>query len=504
MKALALFLLSLTMSNATVAQLSVDSLQAKIDDIRLPELTDSVKTNWQRVDSVRKDFNLKADSLRNSYQRSIDVIDAQTGKIRHEIDSLNNLKLPSNKLIHKLDSLSQLHQKVEKDFNGKVDQLKSKTIGNLDKIEMTPEMKGPVEEFTQKINGFGVTNNDFVKIPSLQLPGYSIPKIDELGNLPSTDKITGLANLPSANKITGLGNIRKTDAPLGNIGDVTKQVEGLGSDVKNVSQGNLNEVKEIPKAAEAQVAKMAGVDELQKQSGIVDGYKQKLATMNDADAIKQQGMDMVQKEAMNHFAGKEKELQAAMDKMSKYKSKYNSVSSLKDLPKRPPNVMKGKPFIERVVPGVFLQFQLKNSWLFDVNPYTGYKLSGRFIPGIGWNQRFVYDNKAATWFSRSRIYGPRAFIDFKVGKGFLIHFEQEAMNTYVPSRFHQNTDLGKREWVWSTMVGMKKIYKIYKNLNGTVLIQYNLTNQYFKTPYLDKLNSRMGFEYVLKRKGKKN
>jgi hypothetical protein len=487
-----LSILFLLLANIALAQQSIDSLQTKIDNIALPELPDSLRVNWQSVESIRNDFNSKADSLTNSYRQSVGVIDRQTGKMQHQIDSLNSLKVPNNSVTHKLDSLNQTRQKIEADFSEKVGQLKSKTIGKLDKIEMTPEMKGPVGEFTQKINGFSVANNGLVKIPALQVPGYSLPKIDGLGNLPSTDKIAGLGNLP------------KIQTPLGNVSDVTKQVEGLGSDIKNISQGNLSEVKDIPKAAEAQVGKIAGVDELQKQSGIADGYKQRLGTLNDAGAMKQQGMDLAKKEAVNHFAGKEKELKTAMDKMSKYKSKYSSVSSVKNLPKRPPNAMKGKPFIERVVPGVFLQFQLKNAWLFDLNPYAGYKLSGRFIPGIGWNQRFVYDNKASVWFSRSRIYGPRVFIDFKVGKGFLLHLEQEAMNTYVPSRFHKNTDLGKREWVWSTMIGMKKTYKIYKNLKGTVLIQYNLTNHYFKTPYLDKLNSRMGFEYVLKTRKKKN
>jgi hypothetical protein len=53
------------------------------------------------------------------------------------------------------------------------------------------------------------------------------------------------------------------------------------------------------------------------------------------------------------------------------------------------------------------------------------------------------------------------------------------------------------------MMGMKKSYKIYKNLNGTVLLQYNFVNKYFKTPYVDRLNSRVGFEYRLRKKQRK-
>jgi hypothetical protein len=40
--------------------------------------------------------------------------------------------------------------------------------------------------------------------------------------------------------------------------------------------------------------------------------------------------------AINHFAGKEEVLQAAMDKMSKLKQKYTELNNLKDVPKRKP------------------------------------------------------------------------------------------------------------------------------------------------------------------------
>ena len=104
---------------------------------------------------------------------------------------------------------------------------------------------------------------------------------------------------------------------------------------------------------------------------------------------------------------------------------------------------------------------------------------------------------------RSRIFGPRAYVDFKLGKGFIAHVEGECMDTFVPSTLLGNPDNGNREWVWSVMTGIKKEYKIYKNLKGTALIQYNLFNRYYKAPYVDRLNSRIGFEYVLKKNKKR-
>ncbi len=189
-----------------------------------------------------------------------------------------------------------------------------------------------------------------------------------------------------------------------------------------------------------------------------------------------------------------------MDKIAKYKQKYSSVSSIKDLPKRPPNAMKGKPFIERIVPGLYLQYQQKGYYLLDINPYAGYKLGGRITAGLGWNYRVVLNKNYHPGSRRAVIFGPRSYGDFKLGKGFIAHLEVETMNSFVPSVLTGNPDAGQREWVWSCMTGIKKEYRIYKNLKGTALIQYNLFNKLYKAPYVDRLNSRIGFEYVLKKK----
>jgi hypothetical protein len=460
---------------------AVDSLQGRVDAIVLIEMPDSVRAAWQRVDSIRNNFNAKADSIRSVYDRSIGVIEAQQNKLQHKIDSLSSLKRPSNRYAQKLDSLNQKKTQVISDLNSGIGKLKEKTTGKLGKIEVTAGMQGPVSEFTGKINNFNVSDQSLVKLPALEMPGYSLPKIDGIDGL------------------NGLGNLPKIEAPLGNAGDISKQINGLGSDVKNITQGNLNEVKQIPQSIEQQASKIDGIKELQKESAVMDGYKEQLSQLQNPEGPQQQGQAMIQKEAINHFAGKEKELQAAMRKIAKYKSKYASVSSLKDLPRHPPNAMKGKPFIERLVPGVYLQYQIKNARLFDMNPYAGYRISGRFTSGLGWNQRFAYEKHIRQWINALRVFGPRAYVDAGVGRGFILHLNVEAMNTFVP--FHSK-DGGQREWVWSTMVGMKKQYKIYKNLNGTVLMQYNLINKYFKTPYVDRLNSRIGFEYVLKKRQK--
>jgi hypothetical protein len=450
--------------------------QQKLINMQLPQMPDSLKTSWLTVDSIRTEFNNAADSLQTGYQHSIGKIETERNTIQHQIDSLENIGLPSNKFTQKLDSLTTKKREIDDHFSEQSTKLKSKTIGNLDKVEMTPELRQQVDGLTGKVNDFNPLKNDFSKIPVVQVRGYQLPKLSSTGDFPGIQ------------------------TPLENIADLSKNAGAVGEDIKNITSGNLNDVKHIPQAIEQQALKNDGIQQLQKSSQLVNNYKEQVSKLSSAEGLQQQGTDMLKKETLNHFAGKDNELKAAMDRMSTYKQKYSSVKSIKDLPRRPPNAMKGKPFIERLVPGAWLQFQVKNAWLIDVNPYVGYKISGRFTTGIGWNQRYGYERKFARQLQNTGIWGPRAFLDFKLGRGFIGHLEQEVMNTLVPANLAARPEVIKREWVWSTMLGVKKQYRIYKNLNGTVLIQYNLFNPNFKAPYLDRLNSRMGLEYVLRKK----
>jgi hypothetical protein len=489
------------------AQTRTDSLKQKLTT--LPDLPDSTaKASLQKVDSITHQFNIQADSLKNQYTVSMAKIDAESQSLNHKIDSLNNLKLPANQYTQKLDSLNKVRHKTTEGFTSKLDKLKGKTTGKLNAVELTPGINDQVKKITQQVNGTDITS-DFVKIPSLDAKGLQVPEIEGLNGLKDltgkAGEIGKLGSLPTTEgAIPAVGNaLPKVDTPLGDLKGVTDQAKGLQGDVKSITEGNLKDVKQLPETLESQASKIDGVADLQKQSGMVDEYKSKLDPLKNPEAGKEKVAEMAKEVAIDHFAGKQEQLKAAMDKIAKYKQKYSSVSSLKDLPKRPPNAMKGKPFVERFLPGIYLQYQQKNGHLIDVNPYASYKLSGRFTTGIGWNQRFVYNNVKNHWDPQKRIYGPRAFVDFGIGKGFIVHLETEMMNSFVPSTFLGNPDTGSRQWVWGMATGMKKEYKIYKNLKGTVLLQYNLFNPYFKSPYIDRLNSRIGFEYVLKKKVKK-
>ncbi len=476
---------------ATSAAESLDSL--RLDSLSFDPLPDSVVALYQKADSIRQEFNTQVTELQKEYTETTAAIDQKIAGINHTIDSLGQLNLPTEHLLQKRDSLAQLIQQTESKFTSKLDALKSKTTEKLDGLDLPPEYKEPLTAITSKMDAINLNSGG---LPNFEIDGYSLDLgVEGIGNV--TD------NAPNIGKLGEVIDAPDLDKSLGEVGEVTEQLKGYQEDISNITEGNLDEVKALPETIEQKAAEHAGISELEKGAGELGAYQEQLEALGDAESAKEKAVETAKKVAIDHFAGKEEKLKAAMEQMAKYKQRYSSVQSIKDLPKRPPNAMKGKPFVERLVPGLFFQFQQRYYNLFDFNPSIGYRISRRFTAGAGWNQRVAYDRRRHAWSDIGVIYGPRVYVDFRLKRGFIAHIDSELMNTFVPSVIGGNPEVGHREWVWGMMTGIKKEYKVYKNLRGTVLLQYNLFNRKFKAPYADRLNSRIGVEYQIKKRKRK-
>jgi hypothetical protein len=74
------------------------------------------------------------------------------------------------------------------------------------------------------------------------------------------------------------------------------------------------------------------------------------------------------------------------------------------------------------------------------------------------------------------------------------------MNTRLPPQFASgNADPDSREWVYSTMAGVKKEYRFLGKVKGTMMLLYNLHDPQHRSPYVDKLMVRFGFEFARKK-----
>ncbi len=456
------------------------------------------KANHQ-VDSIESSFYQRTDSLKTAYKGRFSKLDSVQSRLQLKVDSLTTLKLPSNGLTQKLDSLNKLREKTSAGFEKKIQSIKDQTARKLEKLDLPPEVNDKVTAVTKNIQG--------ANISTLGVSSSPLQKVNDLG------KLNGLPNVDLNNPSLGITeNVSDTKA-LGGVSDakqltrnvsqlktVTGKVGEYSNEAEQIGKGNLGEAKNIPKVAEERAVKLSGIKEMENQTKGLEEYKGMTSKAQDSEALKKEAMEKAKKVAVNHFAGKEEQLKAAMEKVSKYKQKYSSLNGTSELSKKPRNKMHGKPLIERIVPGVAIQIQSKGeNFLVDFNPYAGYRITGRIRGGLGWNQRIAYNTDRNGFSPNARIFGPRAFGEFKLSKGFSPRAEVEIMNTTVPPLLSA-IDPVKREWVWGVFVGMKKEYTIYKNIKGTAMVMGRLFNRDHKSPYADMLNVRFGFEVPMKKK----
>jgi hypothetical protein len=109
----------LVISSVALAQVNVDSIDRKLaseaEKINsncvgrcLTQYEDSMRTtkqrqSYQKIDSIRLNFNDTADSIKTQYQNALSEIDAQTNKVQSGIDSVQRLRLLEGKYAKSLD-----------------------------------------------------------------------------------------------------------------------------------------------------------------------------------------------------------------------------------------------------------------------------------------------------------------------------------------------------------------------------------------------------------------
>lgn len=453
--------------------------------------------NVERADSFRIKVQSSMDSIQRIYYTPISNLNSAQGRLQHKIDSLRQLGERSAKILHtyqtKLDSVTRVKSQQVNDLNRKVEAEKSKALSTLSKLNLPPEMRGPVDDLKKSIASY-----------SIPMVNGKIPTVD-----PSVGKIPGM-NIPQANipgspnklQVPGVGN---TD-PLAGMTKETQQLSTVSNqagtytkDIKNVASGNMDDVKTLDKKLESAAMNTKGTEELKSKTAELEKYKKQMDIKPDSLSVanvKEEVTRQFTRDAVNHFAGQEVLLQDAMSKMDKYKKKYKDVKNIAELPKRLPNPLRGMPIIERIIPGVSFQIYNRNGLQSDINGYAVYQFTPRFSSGMGWVERVTFSDKAT---SQLRVYGPRAAFRMDWTKGITFTVQPELLNTYVQPQFINAPGIteGRREWVWSGMVTVRKSFRFRKNINAFTELLYNFHNPQNKSPYPDPLMMRFGFEFKL-------
>jgi hypothetical protein len=516
--------------------------------------SDSLKLHILRIsktDSLERELQQKGDSLHRPKNLITSRLDSarhlkKISRGNHKLDTLNpqdkihklNNSIDSLRfsLSNKVDSLGRQNL-LDSSLNKAITNLKSQ-IDSLKNVGLLEDMNGAYQkvanvqsQLNEKVNGIETQINEKLDLfnengaatGQLDLPGVNTPSLNldnPLQDVNVTLPSSSLGNIsPGLNplEIGAPPGVPKTDigidkpklpgkdiaGNLGKVGDLTKNINGYQEDLKSIKSGNLDQVKQLPDALESKLGGMSEVAGVKEQIEAVPDYKAMMEKWNaDPEVAKEMALSKAKEVAVNHFAGHEEELKAAMEQLSKLKSKMPDPEGVVDLFAKRKNPMKGKPFIERIVPGLSLQFQKQGSFWLDVSPHITYKISGRFAAGMGWNERIAYDFEETQWDPKNHIYGLRAFVHFKLKENFWLKGEVENMNAPVRATPLANSDIVGRAWIVSYFGGIKKDFQLTKSFKANVQMLYNIYNPEKRSPYTNRFNVRMGFELPLKKKTK--
>lgn len=514
-----------------------DSLLNQIEkyDLKLKAKTDSLKSL------------LTLDSLTFSHLAKIDSVIDRTNQ---KIDSLQSLKLPTAKYERKLDSLrARLQQKFRLT---QTDSINAKLASKFKSLEESADsvqssISKRIESLQQKINqklafrdSINIGNNPFglqadnplmniktqlpfetppspdLKSPNLpltfsqelDLPKMELPKsgfTDELGQI--NDKVNNLQQLPKE-KINELGigdELDKVKGHINKVGEITSKADQYKEEIREIGSGNLEKVEELPKELEKAALRINEVKEFSEgqqkftaTKNMLEQYQTMVSEVKDGKELASKVKETAAEQLPDYFAGQEDKLKAGVAQLDKLKRKYKVIPDSRYLPKHVPNEMKGKPFRDRIVPGLSFQFFTGDQGAIDFAPYLSYKLSGRLRPGIGFSWRAAISSNKP-YVKYDEVYGYRIFNDLRWRGNFYLHTEGEWLH-YSPAaivKYKYPADDDRDLWQFRLNTGLFRTYKISKRFNGQAQILYNVLEMK-DFPQAKNTSFRFGLEYKFK------
>jgi hypothetical protein len=447
-----------------------------------------VKLQKEKVDSIGQRLQSKTDSVAHALDPST-LMDKGISQLKNKSDSVFNGLLGSKK-----DTLQQ-----------KVNNVKSSVTGATQKVESSiAKVTSPFQEQGAALPNINMPETGAVNMPSLPTPNTLNT------NLPQTTLPTDLpqADIPNIE----LDKVNEVKAGITEkIAEEKEGIKGLGQlEELNQLQEKTEVVREVSSKVEAvkkegagKVAEeaLANTDQLKAVSKELSAAE-KAKQYYDPQVAKEEMLNKAKLEAVNHFAGHESDLVAVMEKLSAAKAKVPDPDGVIDLFAKRQNTQRGKKWHERLTYGLSLQFQKPSALWLDVNPYVLYKFSDKIAAGIGLTSRWSYHLKESDWRSKEKIYGPRASFEWRAKKDFALKADIECVNGVYPARIinGQLKEFDNRLWIWTYFAGVKKSFQFSEKIKGNVQMMYNLYNPEKHSPYADRINVRIGFEWNRKNK----
>lgn len=525
---------TLSIEQLIAAEHSVNILTHKIDSLQslnLPttkyrlqldsisnSLRDKVAFNpTQKFDSLRTGITSRF--KRRPRSRKIDSVQLQLqsrqSKINNAQDSIMlQLERRRAALQNKISKRTHLLDSIAARSGISIQKPNIPGVNGLPNTDL-PNINGLSQDNLPQLPNASTGSLGDLKLPdnNVSLPQNSLPDLNlNVNNNPlsaSGDKIRQqsdkLKSKVQDNDITK--EVSGIKGKISNAEGALEKIDNYSKEIKEVKENGLGEADELKKEAEKRAQEellkqdamtdlAAANKDVVKSRNILEQYQDMLVSMKDKDKAMDAAKDMMRDQNMaDPFINKQQNLKAGIEQLDKLKKKYGTIADSRYLPKRAPNPMKGKPFRERIVPGVSFQVFTGDRTAIDFQPYVAYKLTGRFRPGIGASYRAAFQFKKP-FAQYDEVYGYRVFNDFRLYGTFFLHTEGEwlhfSSSAKLRYRFPADKDFG--DWQFKCNAGLFRTYTINKRLTGQFQVLYNVADL-TRFPQNKNTSMRFGLEY---------
>jgi hypothetical protein len=508
--------------------------------VQLSSQSDTLKKKLAQFNGLQGDslpLLRKADSLKNaalSFQH--DALDSAQQKIRggtatvgsivaNQTDSVR-AKLRSNaeSISHLSDSLTTcvagIQENLQEKTNAVIFSAKDKTSNIISKPQ--DNLSAPMKELGLEQVKF--PNSD-LNLPNANMTSWNDLKISDQNVNPNTDIGVNTPTLQQPKTIELKKESSKIELDAGNVQEKLKaeipgaeRIEELSNKVTEIKAGLpdlqksaeiLNKVKngealpEAEKQLESAVTEVSEVKELTGQMDKITKQQQEYQAMlqkyRDKKLEKEELLRKakgIANEKLNKYSP---DVTKVTDKLNKARRVRSLAERLKSLNfKNSSNTMKGRPFYERIVPGVSFQAINTGVYNLDVNPRIGFKLSGTFLVGAEGCYRFAFNRDFKHWVETPGVYGYRFYSHINLHKGTYLHTEFERLQY----EYFANEKLKLEQFsqqVTNFNFGLGKKYAISSKINGTMVVFYRAEIN-GHVPSVNKIFVRVGFDLNTKKK----
>ncbi len=526
-KSIILLLVLLGFNTLVLAQ--QDSVQVKKGVIaKWRTVLKKQKVSLRKTDTLKNKTLVFADSLTLPNVENADTIKTITVQVQDSVLTMvKTLRTEENRLVDSLEQTQgSLMQSINKEATDLESQLKEKPDSIAQQVEQKlTDLQDKVETKAAAIDNEleSVLKND-LDIPEASVPQVpTLPEVPDLNTKISSDNLklpeaVGLEDLAGVSEkltlpdIAGMKEInvpeefdqlKKVSQEIDKVDGALAKAEEYETDLINLKDGKIDEVKDLPEQVEKKVLEVDEVKFLDENAKKLASQKAKhealLQRYQDKKLLQEEikrKRENVANDLLNKNSAVFKEAQANIAKAQKLNP---VVQSFKDMPVKRTNEIKDKPFYERLIPGISLQAYNTSAFSMDFSPHLGYRLAERWTVGLGAVYRTGFNERYSSFVRSEGIFGFRNYISFKAIKGFYLHGEFETLR--LAERVKPPAETNFQQNVYASHFGLGKQYPISRKINGTLLALYRIEYD-GHLPGMSKINLRVGFNYVTKKSRK--